>query len=111
METLSDVTKSYHPIQSTADSNDFPPFSSVSTALSITLLVYLDTTRPLSEPKWVKTGDIPEWLKSLFGRMFWFAGDAAESWEKKITVSDPDPVSLFIDLRIFPSFYLDSHRL
>ncbi|KAJ6539048.1 hypothetical protein B0H19DRAFT_1176884, partial [Mycena capillaripes] len=91
METLSEVTKSYHPIQSPTDSNDFPPFSQVSTPLAITLIVYLDTVRPLSEPKWVKTGDIPEWLKSLFGRMFWFAGDAAESWEKKIIVSDPDP--------------------
>jgi 20S proteasome subunit alpha 6 len=60
--------------------------------LAVTLIVHLDTVRPLSEPKWVKTGDIPEWLKSLFGRMFWFAGDAAESWEKKIIVSDPDPV-------------------
>ncbi|KAJ7667703.1 hypothetical protein DFH06DRAFT_1267835 [Mycena polygramma] len=91
METLSEVTKSYLPIQSTADSNDFPPLSQVSTPSAITLIVYLDTVRPLSEPKWVKTGDIPEWLKSLFGRMFWFAGDAAESWEKKIIVSDPDP--------------------
>ncbi|KAJ7499223.1 hypothetical protein FB451DRAFT_1428472 [Mycena latifolia] len=91
METLSDVTKSYYPVQSTAEPNDFPPFSSASIPLAITLMVYLDTARPLSEPKWVKTGDIPEWLKSLFGRMFWFAGDAAESWEKKIIVSDPDP--------------------
>jgi 20S proteasome subunit alpha 6 len=91
METLSEVTKSYLPIQSTADSQ-FPPFSQISTPLAVTLIVHLDTARPLSEPKWVKTGDIPEWLKSLFGRMFWFAGDAAESWEKKIIVSDPDPV-------------------
>jgi 20S proteasome subunit alpha 6 len=92
METLSDVTKSYNAIQSTSDSKDFPPFSQVSPPLAVTLIVHLDTVRPLSEPKWVKTGDIPEWLKSLFGRMFWFAGDAAESWEKKIIVSDPDPV-------------------
>ncbi|KAJ7507456.1 hypothetical protein B0H11DRAFT_2218303 [Mycena galericulata] len=91
METLSEVTKSYNPIQSPTNSNDFPPFSQATTPLAITLIVYLDTVRPLSEPKWVKTGDIPEWLKSLFGRMFWFAGDAAESWEKKIIVSDPDP--------------------
>ncbi|KAJ6627530.1 hypothetical protein B0H10DRAFT_1995068 [Mycena sp. CBHHK59/15] len=90
METLSEVTKSYHPIVSPPDS-DFPPFSQVSPPMAITLIVYLDTARPLSEPKWVKTGDVPEWLKSLFGRMFWFAGDAAESWEKKIIVSDPDP--------------------
>ncbi|KAJ6510140.1 hypothetical protein C8R47DRAFT_964628 [Mycena vitilis] len=91
METLSELTKSYLPTQPTADSNDFPPLSQMSTPSAVTLMVYLDTVRPLSEPKWVKTGDIPEWLKSLFGRMFWFAGDAAESWEKKIVVSDPDP--------------------
>ncbi|KAF7313545.1 Proteasome endopeptidase complex [Mycena chlorophos] len=91
METLSDVTKSYHQIESTTSSSDFPPFSQATPPLPVTLFIYLDTVRPLSEPKWVKTGDIPEWLKSLFGRMFWFAGDAAESWEKKIVVSDPDP--------------------
>lgn len=27
--------------------------------------------------------------------MFWVAGDAAEGWEKKIQVVDPDPVSIF----------------
>lgn len=30
----------------------------------------------------------------MFGRMFWVAGDAAEGWEKKIQVVDPDPVCL-----------------
>jgi 20S proteasome subunit alpha 6 len=59
---------------------------------SLTMLVHLDTVRPLSEPKWAKSGDIQEWLKSMFGRMFWVAGDAAEGWEKKIQVVDPDPV-------------------
>jgi hypothetical protein len=54
--------------------------------------VYLDTERPLSEPKWAKSGDIQDWLKSMFGRMFWVAGEAAEGWEKKIQVVDPDPV-------------------
>ena len=57
------------------------------------LLVYLDRARPLSEPKWVKSGDVQEWLKSMFGRMFWFTRDAAGSWERKIEVVDPDPVS------------------
>jgi 20S proteasome subunit alpha 6 len=57
------------------------------------MIVHLDTQRPLSEPKWVKSGDVQEWLKSMFGRMFWVAGDAAEEgWEKKIEVADPDPV-------------------
>jgi len=39
----------------------------------------------------VKSGDVQEWLKSMFGRMFWVAGDAADGWEKKIGVMDPDP--------------------
>ena len=69
-----------------------PPFSNVPIPSSLTMLVHLDTARPLSEPKWAKSGDIQEWLKSMFGRMFWVAGDAAEGWEKKIQVVDPDPV-------------------
>jgi 20S proteasome subunit alpha 6 len=32
----------------------------------------------------------------MFGRMFWVSGDAAEGWEKKIQVVDPDPVCSFI---------------
>jgi 20S proteasome subunit alpha 6 len=58
----------------------------------VTLIVYLDTERPLSEPKWVKSGDVQEWLKSMFGRMFWVTGEA-DGWEKKVEVVDPDPVS------------------
>ena len=43
----------------------------------------------------MKTGDVQDWLKSMFGRMFWAAGDAAEAgWEKKIEVVDPDPVRI-----------------
>ena len=60
----------------------------------MTLLVHLDTERPLSEPKWVKSGDVQEWLKSMFGRMFWVTGETADGWEKKIAVADPDPVSI-----------------
>jgi 20S proteasome subunit alpha 6 len=70
-----------------------PPFSRANIPSAVTLLVYLDTERPLSEPKWVKSGDVQEWLKSMFGRMFWLSGDAADGWEKKIDVVDPDPVS------------------
>jgi 20S proteasome subunit alpha 6 len=69
-----------------------PPFCKVPVPSSLKLFVYLDTARPLSEPKWAKTGDVQDWLKSMFGRMFWVAGDAAEGWEKKIHVVDPDPV-------------------
>jgi hypothetical protein len=60
------------------------------------MLVHLDRERPLSEPKWVKSGDVQEWLKSMFGRMMWLAGDVAGGWENKIEVVDPDPVSFYL---------------
>ncbi len=60
------------------------------------MLVHLDRARPLSEPKWVKSGDVQEWLKSMFGRMMWLAGDVAGGWENKIDVVDPDPVSFYL---------------
>ncbi|KAG5651708.1 hypothetical protein H0H81_007713 [Sphagnurus paluster] len=95
VEGLSDLTKSYLPLQTIRDESEsdvtLPPFSKLQIPSTLTLLVYLETARPLSEPKWAKSGDIQEWLKSMFGRMFWVAGDAAEGWEKKIQVVDPDP--------------------
>ena len=99
MEGLSDVTKSYLPLLTDPDTTTtldttVPPFSKVPVPSCLKLFVYLDTARPLSEPKWAKTGDVQDWLKSMFGRMFWVAGDAAEGWEKKIHVVDPDPVCL-----------------
>lgn len=95
IEGLSDATKSYSPLPtlSEASSTDetLPSFSKATLPSKVTLMVHLDTERPLSEPKWVKSGDVQEWLKSMFGRMFWVAGDAADGWEKKIAVVDPDP--------------------
>lgn len=35
----------------------------------------------------------------MFGRMFWVAGEAADGWEKKLEVVDPDPVRNFLLLR------------
>lgn len=97
MEALSEVTKSYLPLPPASNTpleldRTVPPFWNLIPSATILLVVYLDTARPLSEPKWAKTGDIQDWLKSMFGRMFWVAGDAAEGWEKKIVVVDPDPV-------------------
>lgn len=110
MEGLSDVTKSYLPLLADPDTSTtldttVPPFSKIPVPSVLKLFVYLDTTRPLSEPKWAKTGDVQDWLKSMFGRMFWVAGDAAEGWEKKIQVVDPDPVWI-IYFNIDPSFSL-----
>ncbi|OAX43076.1 hypothetical protein K503DRAFT_766174 [Rhizopogon vinicolor AM-OR11-026] len=95
IEGLSDATKSYSPLPTLSETSDtdetLPCFSKATLPSKINLMVHLDTERPLSEPKWVKSGDIQEWLKSMFGRMFWVAGDAADGWEKKISVVDPDP--------------------
>ena len=100
------MTKSYGPVQALADSSAadgaVPPFSQATLPALMTLVVHLDRERPLSEPKWVKTGDVQEWLKSMFGRMFWVAGDAAEGWEKKIEVRDPDPVCLYSTSNLSP---------
>ena len=97
MEGLSELTKSYLPLLTDPDASTtpditVPPFSKVPVPSALSLVVYLDTARPLSEPKWAKNGDVQDWLKSMFGRMFWVAGEAAEGWEKKIHVVDPDPV-------------------
>ncbi|KAF9534962.1 hypothetical protein CPB83DRAFT_866259 [Crepidotus variabilis] len=91
-EGLSESTKSYSTLPASAWEGDstVPPLAKAPST-SLQMNVYLDTARPLSEPKWAKSGDVQDWLKSMFGRMFWVAGDAADGWEKKIQVVDPDP--------------------
>ncbi|KAF7980891.1 hypothetical protein HWV62_36069 [Athelia sp. TMB] len=94
IEGLSEATKSYAPLVTLpADPADatLPTFARAPIPTQTVLVAHLDTARPLSEPKWVKSGDVQEWLKSMFGRMFWVAGEAADGWEKKIEVVDPDP--------------------
>lgn len=94
MEAYSETTASYLPLEmseSVETDPTVPAFSTISLPAKITLTAHLDKERPLSEPRWVKSGDVQEWLRSMFGRMFWVAGDAAEGWEKKIEVADPDP--------------------
>lgn len=94
MEAYSETTASYLPLEmleSVETDPTVPAFSKISLPAKITLTAHLDKERPLSEPRWVKSGDVQEWLRSMFGRMFWVAGDAAEGWEKKIEVADPDP--------------------
>jgi 20S proteasome subunit alpha 6 len=106
VEGLSEATKSYLLLETYPTSDldpTVPPFSKAASPLSLMMIVHLDTQRPLSEPKWVKSGDVQEWLKSMFGRMFWVAGDAAEEgWEKKIEVADPDPVRCAIHCIMIP---------
>ena len=72
-----------------------PPLWKAKIPSDVQLVLYLDKEKPLSEPRLVKTGDVQEWLRSMFGRMFWVAGDAADGWEKRVEVVDPDPVRIF----------------
>lgn len=69
-----------------------PPFWKSEAGSKALVSVHLDKDRPLSEPRWVKTGDVHDWLKEMFGGRFWVAGEAV-GWEKKIEVKYPDPVS------------------
>jgi hypothetical protein len=39
-----------------------PPFSKANVPSEVTLPVHLNRVRPLSESKWVKSGDVHEWL-------------------------------------------------
>jgi 20S proteasome subunit alpha 6 len=103
IEGLSEATKSYSSLDILSPTVELdptvPPFSKANVPSEVTLLVHLDRARPLSEPKWVKSGDVQEWLKSMFGRMIWLPGDVAGGWEKKVEVVDPDPVSFYLCCR------------
>lgn len=95
VEALSEATKTYTPLQMSSEAYEsdsmLPPFLKSSASTKLVLIVHLDADKPIPETKWVKSGDLQEWLKTMFGRMFWTTGDA-DGWEKKIDVVDPDPV-------------------
>ena len=94
IETLHE-NKTYAPIAELSAALDsdstLPPFWKAESGSKVLLNVHLDKERPLSEPKWVKTGDVQDWLKDMFGGRFWVAGEAV-GWERKIEVRYPDPV-------------------
>lgn len=56
----------------------------------VDLIAYLDRNKPLSEPKWVRTGDVEDLLYSVFYKNV--QGRAA--WANKVAVVDPDPVRI-----------------
>ena len=82
-----------HLNESLANDLTLPPFWTLTSPSKATLIIYLDKERPLSEAKWVKTGDVQDWLKDMFGGRFWVAGEAI-GWEKKIEVIGPEPVRI-----------------
>ncbi len=63
----------------------------------VQLTAYLDRSKPLSEPKWVKTGQLDEWIQSISGTSS--SAHARKSnpefsvWDGKLEVIDPDSVS------------------
>jgi hypothetical protein len=57
---------------------------------SLTLIVYLNKKRPLSEPKWCRTNSADEWLYETFGSR---KGFSETGWRGKLEIVDPDPVS------------------
>jgi len=98
VEVLSDAKKKYTPLQLASEAYEsdpmFPPLFTVKLPSKLSLVIHLDTEKPIPEARWVKTGDVHEWVRSTFGRIF---SDAGEGWEKKIVVQDPDPVSRRLD--------------
>lgn len=59
----------------------------------ILIVARLDTVNPLTEAKWVRTGDVDSWISQMTGRVFHPEDEEECGWRRKITVTDPDPVS------------------
>ncbi|KAG7097204.1 hypothetical protein E1B28_004575 [Marasmius oreades] len=90
MESLSNSNKTFTPVDKLPADPVLPPFTSAPSP-TVTLVACLDTERPLSEPRWLKTGDIQDWLRSMFGKATPAGATPGNGWERKITVVDPDP--------------------
>ncbi|KLO07484.1 hypothetical protein SCHPADRAFT_836659 [Schizopora paradoxa] len=101
IEVLNDDAKSYSSVKglSEASGSDvtLPPFWKCASPSKVVVTVYLDKERPLTEPRWVRTGDVQEWLKEMFGGRFWVAGDAV-GWEKRIEVTNPESAQTLLDV-------------
>ncbi|KAF8322261.1 hypothetical protein DL93DRAFT_2163096 [Clavulina sp. PMI_390] len=94
METLSEITKEYVPATTTTDDALAPDFGSLlapkmedDSPVTVELVAYLDRLKPLSEPKWVRTGEVDDMLSSVFARN----AQGRAVWEGKVDVADPDP--------------------
>jgi 20S proteasome subunit alpha 6 len=76
-----------------ADSDPAAPYPSLRCE-TFKIVAYLDQDRPLSEPKWVRTGHVEDWLNDLFGRMK-VGNKKVSSWRGKFEILDPEPVRPF----------------
>ena len=61
----------YMPLQLTSETYElglmFPPLLAAKLLSRLNLVIHLDTEKPILEVKWVKTGDIHEWVRSTSG--------------------------------------------
>ncbi|CAE7175379.1 unnamed protein product [Rhizoctonia solani] len=95
VEVYNESTQRYELItpHAATQENDLtiPDLSKISqTPSEITIVVHLDREKPLTETKWVKTGDLEEWLSNEFGPLRPDPSGRA-NWSGKIHVADPDP--------------------
>ena len=77
------------------DDHPVPPLHRASPSTSaegLTLVVYLNKKRPLSEPKWCRANQADEWLVEQFGLR---KGSSDVGWRGKLEIMDPDPVCLY----------------
>ncbi|KAH9816622.1 hypothetical protein DFH28DRAFT_209879 [Melampsora americana] len=58
---------------------------------TVLIVAKLDTLNPLTEAKWVRTGDVDSWISQMTGRIFRPEDHTECGWRRKITVVDPDP--------------------
>lgn len=58
---------------------------------TVLIIAKLDTVNPLTEAKWVRTGDVDSWISQMTGRIFKPEEKSECGWRRKITVVDPDP--------------------
>ncbi|CAG7852656.1 SubName: Full=Uncharacterized protein {ECO:0000313/EMBL:CCA73797.1} [Serendipita indica DSM 11827] len=97
LEVWNEEAQAFHtvPVPSTsAADSDLPPLRG---SKNVTFHVFLDMENPLSMPRWVKTGDVDDWLLTMLGsskHMNTYRREMSTSvrgWEGKISVVDPDP--------------------
>jgi hypothetical protein len=75
--------------ETNTETNHLPPLHQA-TSEPITVTVYLNKKRPLSEPKWCRTNSADEWLIEQFGSK---RAATEAGWSGKLEIADPDPVS------------------
>lgn len=99
---------------SQGDAPSFPPLDMLTkseTADEIELIAFLDTGNRLSEPKWVKSGHLEDWI-STSSTKYRDDAEAAEEnwrWRKKLEIVDPEAVR--IDILSFKRLQLIRSRI